>query len=369
MTGSGQMSLPQRIAIFLPSLEGGGAERVMVNLANAFAGQGIAVDVVLAKAVGPYLGELLPAVNVVDLGAPRMIRCLPALVRYLRQARPPVLLSGLNHANAVAILAQRLARVNTRVVISEHNSAVTIRAQGARGMLMLIAMRCLYPLADAVVCVSQGVSDELAGWVRIPESRMHVIHNPVVSGLLQDLMQAPVLVHWLPDDGLPLILGVGRLTAVKDLPTLLRAFALLQQKRKARLVILGEGEERDALQALADNLGIAADVVMPGFVENPFAVMRRANVFVMSSRREGLPGALVEAMACGTPVVSTDCPSGPAEILENGRWGRLVPVGDHVALATAIEATLTEPLHPDVALRARDFSVEQAVQRYLAVIS
>lgn len=359
---------PERISIFVPSLEGGGAERVMVNLANGFAGKGFPVDVVLAKAVGPYLGELLPAVNVVDLGASRMIRSLPALVRYLREVRPAVLLSGLSHANALAILAQRLARMNTRVVISEHNSVATIRAQGARGMLMLTAMRCLYPLADAVVCVSQGVADELRGLARLPKSRVHVIHNPVVSSLMKDLMQAPVQYPWIANEALPLILAVGRLTAVKDFPTLLRAFAVLQQKRKARLVILGEGTERDKLQSLAESLGIAADVIMPGFVENPFAVMRKASVFVMSSRREGLPGALIEAMACGTPVVSTDCPSGPAEILENGRWGRLVSVGDHVALATAIEATLTERLHPDVVLRARDFSVEQAVQHYLDVI-
>ena len=165
-----------------------------------------------------------------------------------------------------------------------------------------------------------------------------------------------------------MILGVGRLTQAKDFPTLIRAFALVRKKRAARLMILGEGEERPKLEALVRELGLEREVTLPGFVDNPYKYMKRAAVFVLSSKWEGFGNVLVEAMALGTPVVSTDCPSGPAEILENGRWGRLVPVGDVYALAEAIIETLDEEHHPDVANRAKDFAVELAVEKYINVL-
>jgi glycosyltransferase involved in cell wall biosynthesis len=165
----------------------------------------------------------------------------------------------------------------------------------------------------------------------------------------------------------PVILGVGRLTVQKDFPTLIRAFARVRQKRNARLLILGEGELRSELNALVAELGLQADVALPGFVENPFVFMRHASLFVLSSAWEGFGNVLVEAMACGMPVVSTDCPSGPAEILQNGKWGRLVPVGDVQALSEALLATLEESTHPDVAARAAECSVDRAVEGYLRV--
>jgi glycosyltransferase involved in cell wall biosynthesis len=195
------------------------------------------------------------------------------------------------------------------------------------------------------------------------------IRNPIVAPHLTSLADAPLDHPWLVPGAPPVILGVGRLSPQKDFATLIRAFRTVRARRPARLVILGEGEQRAELQALIAAEDLAADVALPGFEPNPLRYMRRAAMLALSSRHEGLPGALIEAMACGTPVVATDCPSGPAEVLENGRYGRLVPVGDADALANAIDATLDDPAPPAVAERAAAFGVEAAVAAYLEVLS
>lgn len=348
------------IALYLPSLRGGGAERVMVTLANGFAERGLRVDLVLAKAEGPYLADVVPAVRVVDLGQPRVSRSLPGLVRYLRRERPMALLSALNHANVVAALAVALAGTGTRLVVSEHNSiSRSMAAGGIKSHLLLRAMTWAYARADKVVAVSTGVADDLRRITKVPDDKIQTIHNPIVTDQMLEKSLEPV-------SGFPegrFILAVGRLTEQKDYPTLLRAFALLDNTFQTKLVILGEGELRVELEALARDLGIADRVLMPGFVSNPYAWMRRADVFVMSSAWEGLPTVLVEAMACGAPVVSTDCPSGPAEILEGGKWGKLVPVGDYTALANACKKILSSPKINAVE-RAMDFAPPIAIERY-----
>lgn len=358
----------RRLALFLPSLRGGGAERVMVHLARGFAERGFQVDLVLAKAEGPYLAEVPPSVRVVDLRASRVLFSLPGLVRYLRKERPYALLSALNHANVIVCLAHRLARVPSRLVISEHNTLSASRPQNARGRLLPWFMRWTYPWADAVIAVSQGVAEDLVRTLGISAERVKVIYNPVVDDDLLTKSKEPLDHPWFTEGAPPVILGVGRLTEQKDFPNLIRAFALVRAQRPARLMILGEGELRPQLEALVHELGLQDDVALPGFVENPYAYMARAAVFVLSSRWEGLGVALIEAMASGTPVVSTDCPSGPREILEDGRWGRLVPVGDVDALAEAIVTTLDETEHPDVAARAKEFNVNYAVENYLKVL-
>jgi len=354
------------ISIFIPSLRGGGAERVMVTLANGFAGQGHRVDLVLARAEGPYLADVSARVRVVDLGASRVLTSLPGLVRYLRREKPNAMLSALNHANVAAIAARMLAGVPTRLVVSERNH-VTRSMQASRDLASRAVIRLmawLYPHADGIVAISDGVADDLARAAGLPLDSITVVYNPAVTPVVEALAGASPPEKYLAAGSLPVILGVGRLTAQKDFSTLIRAFARVRSCTPCRLVILGEGELRDELKALADSLGLDGDVSMPGFVDNPYACMSRAAVFVLSSRWEGFGNVIAEAMACGCPVVSTDCPSGPAEILEGGRWGRLVPVGDADALAEAMLATLSEERHPDVARRAGDFGVDQALAKY-----
>jgi len=349
------------LALYLPSLRGGGAERIMVTLANGFAERGLRVDLVLAKADGPYLADVGPAVRVVDLGRARVSRSLPRLVEYLRHERPSALLSALNHANVVAAIAVALARTDTRLIVSEHNSISQSMTEegGLKSRLMLRAMSWTYGRAEKVVAVSNGVADDLRRLIGLPDEKVLTIYNPIVTEQMVERSREPV-------EGFPkgrVAIAVGRLTKQKDYPTLLRAFALLDDAYQAKLVILGEGELRSELEGLVQDLGIADRVLMPGFVSNPYAWMRRADLFVMSSAWEGLPTVLVEAMACGTPVVSTDCPSGPAEILEGGKWGGLVPVGDHVALADAMEKNLASSKR-SAAHRAMHFGAAVAIERY-----
>ena len=362
--------MTDRIAIYVPSLRGGGAERVMTILANSFAARGLAVDLVLAKAKGPYLKDVSDAVRVVDLGSSRVLFSLPGLARYLRRERPLAMLSALSHANVVAVWAKQLARISTRLVLSERNtlSISTSGARERRARLLPWLMRCAYPKADGVVAVSGGVADDLAATIGLSRQNVMVVYNPVVTEALIRQSHERVAHSWFELGEPPVILAVGRLTAQKDYPTLIRAFARLRAQRTVRLIILGEGELRGMLETQVAELGLAADVILPGFMENPFAWMRRSALFVLSSAWEGLPGTLIQAMACAVPVVSADCPSGPLEILDNGRWGRLVPVGNAEALAAAMAATLDETEHPDVTVRAADFGVDQAVNGYLTAL-
>lgn len=358
------------IALFLPSLAGGGAERVFVDLANEFAARGRRVDLVLAAAEGPYLHDVSSVVRVVDLGAPRMLRALPRLVRYLRAERPAAILSGLDHANVVAIVARRLAGGSTRSVISMRSvpSEVYRRAGAGGSRVLLQFMRASYRFADAIVANSTAVADDLSRLLRIPVDGIEVIYNPLDLARIEELSRAPIQHDWLVAGAAPVVLGVGSLSALKDFATLIRAFAIVRSRRACRLVILGEGPERERLLALTRQAGIAEDVLLPGFERNPFVWMRRACVFVSSSVTEGCPNALMQALALGKPIVSTSAVGGSAEILEDGRWGRLVPVDDPVAMAVAIEACLDATETPATRDRAADFSHERIACRYLEVL-
>jgi len=359
-----------RLALFVPSLEGGGAERVMVLLANGLVARGAAVDLVLAQARGPNLARLDADVRVVDLRASRVIAALPALVRYLRRERPRAMLSALSHANVVAVLARGLAGVPIRLVLSEHNDLSSACAIDRRQRLLIGLMRRTYRRADGVVAVSAGVAADLAAVLGLPRARLEVIHNPVVTPALFERSAAPLSHPWFQPDQPPVVLAVGRLNPHKNFGLLIRAFARLRARRPARLLILGEGEQRRELEALVRKYGLERDVQLPGFVDNPYPYMRRAAVFAVTSRSEGFSLVLVEAMACGVPVVSTDCPGGgPAEVLQGGRWGRLVPVDDEAALAEALARALDAPRRGEARRRALDFSVDAAVTAYLKLLA
>lgn len=358
-----------RLAIYIPSLEGGGAERMMATLANGFVERGHNTDLVLGRAVGPYLDEIDPRVRIIGLGR-RVATSLFPLANYLRQERPRALLSALTHANVISVVARTLAGRQMRLVLSERVSleATIAHEQGIKTRLLHRLMRITHPRADRIVVVAEAMVAEVERALELPPGRVVAIPNPVVTPDLLRLAVADPAHPFAKPDGQPLVLGVGRLTKQKDFATLIRAFEQVTRSLSAKLLILGEGEERPALEALVRSLGLSERVAMPGFEPNPFAAMRRASVFALSSRYEGLPGALIQAMAVGAPVVSTDCQTGPAEILENGRWGTLVPVGDSEALATALLNTIRSDYHPNVASRAQHYSLETAVSQYLSVL-
>ena len=324
------------VAIFLSTMGGGGAQRAMLNLAQGMKEVGCRVDLVLARAEGPLLAEARATVNVVDLRASRVLTALPGLVRYLRHERPQALISAMEYVNVVALWAKRLARVPMQLAVSEQNT-LSVHARHARkigGRVMPHLVRRFYPRADGIVPNSSGVLQDLQRVTGLPRERFTMIYNPMVTPHLRQQAQAAPEHPWLQVENPPVVLAVGRLEHQKDYPTLIRAFAQVRRARKARLVILGEGSERARLETLIQELGVADDVDLPGFAPNPYACMARASCFVLSSRWEGLPGVLVEALCCGPPLVATDCPSGPREILADGRYGRLVPVGDIDALAS-----------------------------------
>lgn len=359
-----------KVCIFIPSLAGGGAERVMVTLANGFVERNVHVDLVVGSATGPYRADLSSKVRLVDLGQRRVARCLGPLATYLRQERPSALLSALTHSNVIAVIAARLARAGIRVVVSEHNhlSLAQGRDKSPRVRFLRQIARRTHRMADGIVAVSEGVADDLVSYMGIKKNKVKVVYNPAVSPEVHRRSQETVNHAWFNPGEPPVIIGVGRLVPQKDFPLLLRAFAKVKEKREARLIILGEGPLKDDLESLVVKLRLSSDVELLGFVDNPYAYMRKSALFVLSSAWEGFGNVLVEAMACGTPVVSTDCPSGPAEILEGGKWGRLTAVGDVQALSDAINEALEDRTHPDVRLRACDFGVRQAVEGYLSLL-
>lgn len=359
-----------RIALFIPSLFGGGAERMMVNLAGGLAERGHPVDLLLIRAAGPYLADVADAVRVTELKARHVSASIPEVANYLRRERPLGLLSTLNHPNLAAIAAKHLARVATRVVVRQANT-LSASTNGAARLLPRVVrqlVRHAYRYADGIVAVSDGVASDLARVTRLPRERIEVIPNPVVTPRLFEAARQEPSHPWFVPGGEPVVLAVGRLRKQKDFPTLLRAFDRVRRRRAARLVILGEGADRPELEALIRTLGLDDAVSLPGFVPSPFPYMRRAAVFVLSSAWEGLPGALIQALACGAPVVATDCESGPREILDHGRYGRLVPVGDAEAMGDAILAILAEPQTPVPRQAWEPFSRDIAVDRYLAVL-
>jgi glycosyltransferase involved in cell wall biosynthesis len=360
---------PPRLALLIPNLDGGGAERVFVNLARGFAARGLVVDLVLAQARGTFLSEVPPAVRIVDLRARSMSRALLGLIRYLRRHRPAVLLSSSTHANLVALFARRVAGVRTRCVIREAQPFVVPaeRTRGIRRLLAPLATR-LYPWADEIIAVSQGVAQTLASAMKLPPQRIRVAANPVVTAQLLVDAGTPAQHPWFAPGEPPVIVAAGRLSHEKDFATLLRAFARVRHQRPARLLILGEGEQRQMLEALSRQLGIDRDVGLPGFIQRPFPYMAGATVFVLSSLWEGCPGVLIQALACGTPVVATDCDSGPREVLRGGRYGRLVPVGDAPALADAVIAALDEPRRPVPPESWSRFGEDAAVEDYLRIL-
>jgi glycosyltransferase involved in cell wall biosynthesis len=361
--------MSRRIALFMPSLNGGGAQRVMLTLADGFVRAGLATDLILTQATGEYRDQVPAGVRLVDLGARRSLAGLPALVRYLRREEPAALLSTVSHANLVALWARQLARVPTRVVVRESNTMSDNSRGSARRRQRLVPSlaRRFYPWADGIVAVSEGVARDLVRTTKLPADRIRVLPNPIVTPELTAMAREPLSHPWFAEGEPPVVLAVGRLAKQKDFPTLLRAFGIVRRLRPARLVILGEGTERTALESLAETIGVKAEVAVPGFVPNPFSYMARAGVFVLSSAWEGMPGVLIQALACGVPVVATDCESGPREVLKGGRYGRLVPVGDVEGLAAAITSTLEQPVAAPLE-SIGPYTRDAAVSQYLSVL-
>jgi glycosyltransferase involved in cell wall biosynthesis len=360
---------PPLICLFIMNLAGGGAERVVVELANGFVKRNYDVDLVIVNRVGSLFPELSPRVNVHSLDHRRTLGGIWRLRSYLEKRRPSVVFSHITHTNVASIIARCLSRYRPYLVVVEH-SHISHEVKVSRGLARAACwiVPVAYRFADAIAVVAEEMRYTVAKAARLKADKIAVLYNPVVTPKLFRRAAVPPSHPWFAPGSDPVVLGAGRMVRQKNFPLLIQAFALLLQRRRARLVILGEGELRADLERMVQDLGISEYVDLPGFQDNPYPYMRRAGVFALSSDWEGLPGVLIEALACGCPVVATDCKSGPHEILRGGQFGYLVPPGDPQAFADALESALRDPGSSTERIsRARQFSLEAALDRYLHV--
>ena len=358
------------LPIFTPSLGGGGAERVVLKLAEGLAYHDYRVELVVVGGPAQYCAQLPREIPIVNLGASSAMASVPRLVRYLHRTRPRVLLSVLDHTNVAALIAERIAQTNVRRVICQHTtiSRSAELKKDIRSRLIRLIVPLVYPWADRIIAVSQGTADDLARMSGLPRDRIETVYNPVVDSRMLSAAKEQTGHAWFSDPLVPVLLAVGRLEPRKDFDTLIRTFAMVRSRRRSRLLILGEGPERERLSKLISDLGLTEDIQLPGFVGNPYPFIRNASVLVLSSVTEALPTVLIEALACGTDIVSTDCPYGPREILAEGKYGLLVPVGSPELLAAAIENVLngvSQRPGPESWIR---FSVDLVIDQYIRIL-
>lgn len=361
------------VAIFLPSFGNGGVERMMVNLARGMEALGQPIDFIVRKVSGnPYLEGLPPGIRILELDLLHR-NTEKAAVLYLTSESPLAILTSKEENDILAIKARKRSRSAARVIvrIPVHVSG-RLKHKGRgwiKRWLTSTRMKRVLAEADSIVAVSKGVAADISVLTGTPLERLHVIRNPVVTPELKELAQAQVNHDWLAPKTKPVLLGIGRLGSQKNFEHLIHAFALARREVDSRLIILGEGRRRARLERLIRKLGLSGSAQLPGFVPNPYPYLARADLFVLSSLWEGSPNALTEALALGIPIVSTDCESGPREILQNGKYGRLVPVGDVDALASAIIHTLSDPLPVEFLKGAvSEYGVDTASRSYMEVL-
>ena len=361
----------KKITVFLPSLADGGAERVMINIANGLIdGDNISVDLLLVSAHGPYLNQVDNRINIVDLKSKRIIFSLFKVMKYLSREKPHAVLSALDTTNILMIWAAKLSRVTSRVVITVHcnftNALLGAKPVPAKVLPWLVTL--FYPMADAIVSVSKGVADDLSQRTGIQRSMIEALVNPVITPDMIEKSKKPISHSWFEKGSPPVVIGLGRLTYQKNFDLLIRAFVRVLKHHDARLLILGEGKDRARLEELVDKEGLGEKVRLEGFVENPYPYMVNSKVFVLSSRYEGLPTVLIEALYCTGKVVSTDCPSGPEEILENGNLGALVPVENDIELANAIYEALASQDKTIDASHLEQYKTNNVVKKYRSIL-
>jgi len=356
------------IACFFATSGHSGVDRIVKNLLPGMVEAGYQVDLLKIRNHGPQLTGKSHGVRVIELQAKHVYTAVPGLVSYLRHKRPNVLLTDKDRVNRSAILARLLALAKTRLAVRLGTTvSLNLASRGHLDrMVQRTSMRFLYRYADAIIMPSMGAATDFSQTTGIPRNSISVVPSPIVTPELYKQSETLIDHPWFQTGETPVILGVGELSTRKDFATLLRAFAAMSDNSAYRLVILGRGRQRERLESLARELGIADRFSLPGFVDNPYPYMKRARLLALTSRWEGLGIVLVEALALGTPVVATDCPNGPAEVLGNGRFGSLAPVGDHLALANAMAEQLNQPPTAEQFQQAvTPFSLNNSVAGYL----
>lgn len=360
-----------RLAIFVAFSGKGGVERVIDHLLQGFSACEVDVDLLAVVGKKGWLPAIPPNIRVIDLKVKHSQMALFGLLRYLRRDKPDVLMVAKDRAMRIGALAAMLAGGNTRLVGQLHNNVSGYLATKTplQRWLRTAPMRWLFPRYDKIICVSEGVVEDTVQITGLPRERMVALPNPIVTPEIYRKSEQAVAHPWLNDQTIPVIMGAGRLAQEKDFATLINAFHIVRQQRPSRLIIIGEGPLRQALEGQVKTLGLEECVSLPGYTDNPYAWMKRASLFVLSSAWEGSGNVLIEAMAVGVPAISTDCPYGPSETLANGKYGRLVPVADPEAMAQAMLDTLQNPPAVELLTEAvQPFTIEHSAKRYLQAL-
>ena len=339
----------------------------MLVFAGELLNRGYGVDLVLANKEGALVPLVPSGARVIDCKSRRMLHVFPKLATYLRANHPMVVYSTITHANIMATLVSRAVGLKVPIIVRQSNAPLSERAVGLSHAVSKRLIPVAYQAASSVIAVSEGVRAELLSMQPRLLGRVQVLPTPVLTNDMRRQGDESPPHGWFEESRVPVIVSAARLERHKGLIELIRAFAVVRRSRQARLIILGEGSIRAELEQEVMRLGVGADVDLPGFQRNPFSFMNHASVFVLNSEYEGLPNVLIQAMAFGTPIVSTDCKSGPSEILESGRFGRLIPVGSQEHLVAAIQDSLDLPKHREAQQSAwRRFGAEMATSAYLA---
>jgi len=360
------------VAVFIPNMCLGGAERITLNLINELSIRGYLVQLIMLEKKGELLSRLNPSVELIDLKAAKIRNSIYPLLIYFLQNKPTAFLSSMWPLTIVAIISFCLfgKKTDTKLFLIEHTtwSRDEITQSYIGRSLVKYSMRVLYGLSERVIAVSKGVAEDLISFSGIKPSLITVIYNPVVPLRADSVsVPAPDYNEWAIGSHKK-ILSIGTLKPIKDYPTLFRAFALLSKKTEVKLLLLGEGPLREELKELAIELGIYNTVIMPGTVTNTTTYYRYADLFVLSSIGEGLPTVLIEALSEGIPIVSTDCKSGPREILSDGLYGKLVPISNPECLSDAMYESLQSTNDRELLIkRAKDFSISNSVDKYIKI--
>src|SRR6056300_235980 len=332
----------KKLAVLMSFSGAGGVEKMMVNLMMEFASRpDLELELILVRSSGPYLKLLPRGLKVHKLKASHSFTAVPELASYFRESKPDALLVAKDRAGRAAVRARALAGMTFPITLrlGTNLSASLKHRSNLSRWLRLAAMPRIYQKIEHVVGNSEGVAEDIQKLASLPDRQVSIIRNPVVTAAMLQQAREDCPHPWL-EESVPVVMAMGRMTVQKDFSALIKAFAKVRLEVPARLVVLGEGAERTALERLTKDLSVDADVMMPGHQNNPYAWLSRADLFVLSSRWEGSPNALTEAFALGVPCVSTDCPSGPAEILDGGKYGKLVEIGDVEQMAQAMKASL-----------------------------
>jgi glycosyltransferase involved in cell wall biosynthesis len=351
------------IAFLLRDLGQGGAERSSIRLANGLANYGMKVTLFILKRKGEILYSINPDIQVIDIKSSFL-----RLMSEIRSMDIDFLLPI--YTSMRALLAKVILNMPLKVIISQRNMFTMDRGP-AQMRFKFIRCKLLYKYADACVCISEGVAEEMRTLNLIPPNKIHVIYNSVVNKELLSQIDEPLNDPWFCESRDPVIMGAGRFGDQKDFATLLKAFKIVSKDRdNLKLLLLGEGKQRVMLENMVTDLGLSEKVRMPGYVSNPYHFMKKAALFVLTSRFEGFGNVVAEALACGCNVASTDCKSGPSEILKGGKYGALAKVGDPEDIAKAINVMLDNPLPKELLIsRASYFSEERAVESYYNLFS